>query len=740
MCSRELPILEYKEKLLESVRGSRCTVITGETGCGKTTQFPQYLYRGGLVEYGSIAVTQPRRVAATSVARRVAHEMNVQLGREVGYQVRFDDCSSPSTKIKYMTDGCLLREFLDDKELSRYSVIVLDEAHERSLATDILFGLVKSVLEKPPDTLKTRKSPFKVVIMSATLDVIKFSKFFDLCPIFEIPGRVFPVTVEYNCPDDGFDMKKLTYISQLSRVVMDIHLDHPPGDILIFLTGQSEIENACNRLFKVAETIDYDHDVSCGDVKGMLILPLYGALSAEQQQKVFEPAERGIRRVIVATNIAATSLTIDGVTYVVDSGFVKQLAYNPRTGLDSLEIVPVAQSEAIQRTGRAGRTGPGKCRRLYSKRFYEQLDKTTVPEIQRTSLTGVILSLKCMGIGNVLDFQYLDPPKERMILEALRQLYYFQAIDQEGHVTPLGERLVEFPLQPSLARVLIRSRQLDCHAAVLPIVAMLSVESVFVRPSNKEEAEGALEVHKELAEAGGGTSDFSTLLAIYQLATENSSPRRWCREHFVHWRAIKTAQSIHQQLQSILSRQHFRPKDESGDADASSQAALSQRVRQSLCYGLFCNTGRVSVSRRNFRTMDGHGTMAYIHPSSVLFGCEKSLDWVVYMELVETAKTYMRTLCPIKYGWVQELLPQLHDIDVYKLTGCEGRGSTGVEGVVEGEGVSDLQPVVKRARRVSAQEREGEEGRRVELKERAASAKERYLARKAAIVEQMDKC
>ena len=736
MASKVLPIQEYREKLIESVRSSRCVVITGETGCGKTTQFPQYLYKAGFAEQGAIAVTQPRRVAAISVAHRVASELDIQLGKEVGYQVRFDDCSTPSTKIKYMTDGCLLREFLDDKELSRYSVIVLDEAHERSLATDILFGLVKHLLERAGNSDDTRKTPLKVVIMSATLDVTKFSSFFDACPIFEIPGRVFPVSVSYNCTDEGFNTKKLTYMSQLNRVVMDIHLDKPQGDILVFLTGQSEIENACNRLFKVAETIDYDNDVSCAEVRGMLILPLYGALSSEQQQRVFDPVEEGIRRVIISTNIAATSLTIDGIVYVIDSGFVKQLAFNPRTGLDSLEVVPVAKSEAIQRTGRAGRMSPGTCYRLYSQRFYQQLDETTVPEIQRTSLTSVVLSLKCMGIENVLDFRYLDPPEERMILEALRQLYYYQAIDGEGHVTSLGEKMVSFPLQPSLARVLIRSWQLDCHEAVIPIVSMLSVESVFVRPSNKEEAEGALRVHKELAEAGGGTSDFSTLLAIFKLASESSSTRRWCRDHFVHWRAIKTAQSICQQLEGILLR--LRPDDSMGSVneEEATSSPLSQRVRQSICYGLFCNVGRVSASRRNFRTMDGHGTVAYVHPSSALFGCEQSLDWVVYFELVETSKTYMRTLCPIKYAWVKDLLPQLHDIDVYKLSSCEGSRAVErnrAEG--NGEGLGDLlPPAAKRARKESGGKEDEEKG--VKLKERAASAKERYLARKAALTRQ----
>ena len=719
-----LPICKYKDELLASVSTSQCVVITGQTGCGKTTQLPQFLRDAGLAEEGAIAVTQPRRVAAISVAHRVAFERNAELGGEVGYQVRFDDCSGPRTKIKYMTDGCLLREFLEDQELSRYTIIVLDEAHERSLATDILFGLSKNLLDQPFSFFKRRKKPLKVVIMSATLDVSKFSNFFSCCPTFEIPGRVFPVSIFYNVSDESFDTKKLTYISQLSRVVMDIHLDHPKGDILVFLTGQSEIENACNRIFKAAEDIDYNTDVASPDVRGMLILPLYGALSTEQQQKVFNPVEDNIRRVVVATNIAATSLTIDGVVYVVDSGFVKQLSYNPRTGLDSLEIVPIAQSEATQRCGRAGRTSPGKCYRLYSKKFFDQMDECTVPEIQRTSLARVVLNLKCMGIYNVLDFQYLDPPQEKMVLDALRQLYYYQAINKDGGVTKLGRQLVEFPLQPSLARVLIRARELDCCEAVIPVVAMLSVENVFVRPSNKQESEAAMEAHRRIAEESGGTSDFSTLLAIYKFATSESSFRKWCRDNFVHWRAIKTARSIHQQLETILARQRI-PRDKS----TGPSVPLGQRVRQALCYGLFHNVARVSPSRRSFRTMDGHSTVAYIHPASVLFSQEKSLDWVLYMELVDTARTYMRTICPISYSWVKDLLPQLHNVDVYRLTGCQesaakrGREEAGAGG----DSVSqpeEHEPPAKKQELTEAG---------VKLADRAEAAKLRYLARKSGV-------
>ena len=456
--------------------------------------------------------------------------------------------------------------------------------------------------------------------------------------------------------------------------------------------------------------------------QGLLILPLYGAMAPEHQQRVFEPAPNGIRRVIVATNIAATSVTVDGVVYVIDSGYVKQLSYSPRTGLDSLEIVPIAKSEAIQRSGRAGRTAPGKCFRLYSRRHFDSLAENTVPEIQRTSLTAVVLDLKCLGVANVLAFHYLDPPEEGMLMEALRQLFYFQAIDEEGRVTPLGRRLVEFPLQPSLARVLVRAKELCCEEAALPIVAMLSVENVYVRPSSKGEVARAAEVHTELARAGGGNSDFASLLAIYTLAGESGRLRQWCRDHFVNWRAVKTAQSVHQQLETILTRQAITADPAPGALDA----PLGVRVRQSLCFGLFGSVARVSATQRSFHTMDGHSTITHLHPSSVLFGREKSLDWVVYHELVDTARAYMRTVCPIRYAWVSGLLPRLHDVDVYRLSDCERKRSRGEGEAEEGEECKR----VRTCRDDMGQENRGASSRE-KLAERAESARARYLDRKS---------
>ncbi len=719
--THSLPIYQFKDDLVKAVSENRCVVVTGETGCGKTTQLPQYLLENvKTFGNGVIGVTQPRRMAAISVAHRVSREQNCTIGHRVGYQVRFDDSTTPDTKIKYMTDGCLLRELLDDSALSRYSIIVLDEAHERSLATDILFGLMKDLLDREKDQpIPTRKTPLRIVIMSATLDVQKFSTFFNSCPIFTIPGRVFPVDIQYSCSNDTFNTKTLTYVSQVTRIVMEIHLDQPPGDILVFLTGQQEIENICDKIFKAAECIDYEYAIQCKEIKGLAVLPLYGSLPSEQQQQVFKRSDRQIRRVIVSTNIAATSVTVDGVVYVIDSGYVKQMVYNPRTGLDILDIVSISKSEAAQRAGRAGRTSPGHCYRLYSESFYSDMKEDTIPEIQRTSLTSVVLQLKCVGIGNVIEFRYLDPPDEKMILEALRQLYYFEAIDDNGTVTVLGKQIVEYPLQPSLARILIRSKQLDCIEPAIPIVSMLSVEDVFIRPSNKKDVNEAIEIHKELKEVGGQTNDFATLLAIYQLATRSSNQRRWCSKHFIHSRALKSANSIHKQLEAILNRQSINVTN---DPDLLS-VSISERLRQSLCYGLFCNAARLGPSRRHFKTMDGHGTTAYLHPSSTLFGQEEILDWVVYYEIVDTAKTYMRTVCPVKYVWLKDLLPRLHEIDVYKLSDCEKRRRTSIGDGDMGEDTG-VPPVAKKP----AYKRTEEDKKRLE--EKATSARERYLARK----------
>jgi ATP-dependent RNA helicase DHX8/PRP22 len=386
-----LPIYCLREELLRAYRDHQVLVVIGETGSGKTTQMTQYIMEAGYAVSGMIGCTQPRRVAAMSVAKRVAEEVGCQLGAEVGYSIRFEDVTSPETRIKYMTDGMLMREYLMDKDLNKYAAIMLDEAHERTIHTDVLFGLIK-------DLCKRREKDFKLIVTSATLDAEKFASYFFDCPIFKIPGRMFPVEILYTKKPES------DYVDASLITVMQIHLREPAGDILVFLTGQEEIDSACEVLFQRMKSLG-------PSVPELIILPVYGALPSEMQSKIFEPAPPLSRKCIVATNIAEASLTIDGIYYVVDPGFCKQKVFNPKVGMDSLVVVPISQASATQRSGRAGRTGPGKCFRLYTElAFKNEMLPNSVPEIQRTNLANVVLQLKAMGINDLIHFDFMDPP------------------------------------------------------------------------------------------------------------------------------------------------------------------------------------------------------------------------------------------------------------------------------------------------------------------------------------------
>ncbi|KAJ7308846.1 hypothetical protein JRQ81_008117 [Phrynocephalus forsythii] len=651
---RVLPIGGSRNQLVEAVRGNDFAVVTGQTGSGKTTQLPKYLFQEGFAQWGAIAVTQPRRVAAMSVAQRVAEEMGCPLGTVVGYQVRFEECVSEETSITYMTDGCLLRQILADPLLTKYSVVILDEAHERSLSTDILFGLLKQLFQrqKPPE----RRPPLKVVVMSATLDTEKFSTFFDGCVVVDIPGKTYPVQEVFCNRIDPRDAGSSAYVTETVKVTLDVHLNGAAGDILVFLTGQLEIERTCELLFQKAEAIDYRYDVRDSSVEGLLILPLYGSMPTDQQRRIFIPPPPGIRKCVVATNIAATSLTIEGIRFVVDSGFVKQLSHNPRVGLDTLEVVPISKSEAVQRAGRAGRTAPGKCYRVYSEEFWEQcMPDHMVPEIQRSSLTSVLLTLKCLAIHDVIRFPYLDRPEERRILEALKQLYQCSAIDRRGHVTKLGEFMVRFPLPPNLTCAVLKAASLGCEDLLLPVAAMLSVENVFIRPGDPERQKEAEQRHRELSLQVGGCNDFATLLNLFERCKSSESPSSWCRENWVHWRALKLAFSVEGQLREIT-----------GQVKQRFEGARSEILRRCLCAGYFAHVARRSVGK-SFCTMDGHGSVVYIHPSSAV-SLEAQLEWVLFHDVLVTSKVYLRTVCPVRYAWVQDLLPRLHQIDAYALS------------------------------------------------------------------------
>jgi len=426
----------------------------------------QYIIEEGMCQQGrKVACTQPRRVAAMSVAKRVSEEMGVRLGQEVGYQMRFEDFTSPKTIIKYMTDGMLLRECLLDPALRQYSVIMLDEAHERTIPTDVLFGLIKETLKQRPD--------LKLIVTSATLDAEKFSQYFHDCPIFRIPGRIFPVEIMYaNEPEED-------YLSAALLTVQQIHLQEPAGDILLFLTGQEEIDTAAQILRKRMDDLG-------DEAPPLVILRVYSALPSDQQSEIFEPAPPGSRKCVIATNIAEASLTIDGIFYVVDPGFAKIKVYNPKLGMDSLVVSPISQASARQRAGRAGRTGPGKCYRLYTEDAYRnEMLPTSVPEIQRTNLSPTVLILKAMGINDLINFDFMDPSPIQTLIAAMEQMYTLSALDDEGLLTKLGRMMAEFPIEPQLSKMLLTAVDLGCADEILTITAMLQVQNIFYRPRDK---------------------------------------------------------------------------------------------------------------------------------------------------------------------------------------------------------------------------------------------------------------
>ena len=467
-----LPVYSVRDEMMQVIRENQVIIIVGETGSGKTTQMTQYLYEDGFARFGQIGCTQPRRVAAMSVAARVAQEMDVELGNEVGYSIRFEDVTSEKTKIKYMTDGVLLRETLVEEDLDRYSCVIMDEAHERSLNTDVLFGVLKKVV--------ARRRDFRLIVTSATLDSGKFATFFGSAPVFKIPGRTFPVDVLFSkTPQED-------YVDAAVKQAVAVHLGHPPGDVLIFMTGQEEIEATC---FALQERLDHLGE----DIPPLMILPIYSTLPSDLQAKIFDKAPDGTRKCIVSTNIAETSLTVDGIIYVIDTGYVKMKVYNSKVGMDALTVYPCSQAGANQRAGRAGRTGPGTCWRLFTESaFAHEMLQTTVPEIQRTNLANVVLLLKSLNVQDVGDFDFMDPPPAENIAAASYQLWVLGALSDNGGLTNLGRRMAEFPLDPSLAKMLLVGEEMRCSEEVLTVVSMLSVPSVFFRPPDRAEEADAV--------------------------------------------------------------------------------------------------------------------------------------------------------------------------------------------------------------------------------------------------------
>eukprot|EP00271_Cylindrocystis_brebissonii_P023434 TRINITY_DN9716_c0_g2_i1.p1 TRINITY_DN9716_c0_g2~~TRINITY_DN9716_c0_g2_i1.p1 ORF type:complete len:1086 (-),score=351.57 TRINITY_DN9716_c0_g2_i1:963-4220(-) len=625
-----LPMFTYREELLKAIEDHQVLVIVGETGSGKTTQIPQYLHEAGFTKRGKVGCTQPRRVAAMSVAARVAQEMGCKLGNEVGYSIRFEDCTSEKTVLKYMTDGMLLREFLGEPDLASYSVMMVDEAHERTLHTDILFGLVKDIARFRPD--------IKLLISSATLDAEKFSEYFDSAPIFRIPGRRYPVDIHYTKEPEA------DYLDAAVVTVLQIHVTQDLGDVLVFLSGQDEIEQA-------QEILEHRTRGLRSKMREMIICPIYANLPSELQAKIFEPTPEGARKVVLATNIAETSLTIDGIKYVIDPGFCKQNSYNPRSGMESLIVTPVSKAQANQRAGRAGRTSPGKCFRLYTQWSYQnELDDNTVPEIQRTNLGNVVLLLKSLGINDLVNFDFMDPPPAETLLRALEQLYALGALNDRGELTKLGRRMAEFPLDPMMSKMIVASDKYSCSEEAMTMCAMLSVAaSIFYRPKDKA-------VHADTAKMNfytGGAGDHVALLRVYEAWAETNFSSQWCFENYIQVRSMRRARDVRDQLLGLLERVEIEP---------SSASQEEEKIKKAVTAGFFYHTARLQKSGA-YRTVKNPQTV-HIHPSS---GLAKELPrWVVYHELVFTTKEYMRQVTDIKPEWLVEIAPHY-----YKMTDVE---------------------------------------------------------------------
>ncbi|XP_061608119.1 ATP-dependent RNA helicase DHX33 isoform X3 [Phyllopteryx taeniolatus] len=625
---KQLPIYQARAQLLSLLRQLHNAILIGETGSGKTTQIPQYLYEAGIGRQGLVAITQPRRVAAISLAGRVAEEKRTQLGKLVGYTVRFEDVTSSETKLKFMTDGMLLREAIGDPLLLRYTVVVLDEAHERTVHTDVLFGVVKKAQRRRKEL---GKIPLKVIVMSATMDVDLFSEYFNKSPVLYLEGRQHHIQIFYT------KQAQSDYLQAALVTVFQIHQEAPPShDILVFMTGQEEIEALARTCRDIAKHLPDN----CGP---MAVVPLYASLPPTQQLRVFQAAPKGCRKVILSTNIAETSVTISGIKYVVDTGMVKAKRFNPDSGLEVLAVQRVSKAQAWQRAGRAGREDSGICYRLYTEQEFDHLIPMTVPEIQRCNLASVMLQLMALGIQDVMNFDFMSKPSPEAICFAVEHLELLGAVERNnGQVvlTALGKKMASFPLEPRYAKTILLSPDYSCSEEILSIVSLLSVDTVLYNPPARREE--VLAVRKKFMSSEG---DHMTLLSIYRAFKKVSGNKDWCRENFVNSRNMGLVKDVQGQLREICLKLNL--KLESCGADTG-------KVRQCLAHAMFINAAELQPDG-SYLALDSRQSVA-IHPSSVLFQAKPA--YVVFNELLHTSRCYMRDLCLVDADWLLDAAPE----------------------------------------------------------------------------------
>ncbi|KAF5383681.1 hypothetical protein D9615_003641 [Tricholomella constricta] len=643
---RKLPIAKGREALIREIQSNDVTVLLGETGSGKTTrncaypsacQVPQYILESGLAGRGMIAVTQPRKVAATSLAGRVAAEKDAAVGKLVGYSVRFDERSSAETRIKYMTDGMIVRELLSDPLLNQYSVVIVDEAHERTLRTDLLIANLKTIQKErngPADGSGKGKgnanklNPLKIVIMSATLDAEKFSKFFDNAKILYIKGRQHPVKLYYS--SEG----QTDYVDSAMRTFFQIHTDQPPGDVLIFLPGQEDIESLEKSIKLFADQLPKDETE-------VFVCSMYAAQAPGQNAKVFATTPPNARKCILSTNIAETSITIPGVKYVIDTGMCKEkryLAKGTGGGFDTLLTKSITKSSAMQRAGRAGRESMGVCFRLYTEESYNKMALAPEPEIMRCSLTSSLLQLKCLN-QDLEDLDLMDMPDVDSIASALKTLWLLDAINPNKELTPLGRQMAFFPLEPVHARSVIASKEHGCTVEVLDIISVLSASSkLFVDIT--EQRETAAEARRMFRHASGDHLTILNAVRAYEEIARGNGGRgarkEWCRKHFLNERTLLEAAEIKNQLKQTCGRLGIDWKVSCGDKE--------EPVVRSLAYGLAQNSAFLQPDGSYKQTMGQ--SVVKIHPGSVL--CEKKVPAIIYDELIFTNQIFARGVSSVQ--------------------------------------------------------------------------------------------
>ena len=636
-----LPIRQSKDDIIDQIKRHQTLVIVGETGCGKTTQLPQFLYENNICGTKKIGVTQPRRVAAITLAERVSKEVGCRVGDKVGYRVRFEEKMSKNTQIEYLTDGMLLRTALLDENLDAYSVIVLDEAHERTVHTDILIGLLKDILR--------RRKDLKVIVMSATLDSELFGNFFN-APTLTIAGRQHPIELYHlNESEDSPIDASITAILQL-------HSTLPDGDILVFLPGQDSIENVESSLLERMKNAP-------PNIKPILVLPLYAALPPEQQLLIFQPTPENTRKIVLSTNIAETSVTIPGMRYVIDTGMVKEKEYSSRIGMEALKTKFISQAQSLQRAGRAGREAPGQCYRLFTQKQYKEFDKTTTPEIQRCLLDDVVLQLKALNVVNVLNFDFLQRPSAESILRSETQLTKLGAL-RENKITPLGKVMVALPVSPPFARTIIAAAESDCLAQILCIVSMLAVDTQFfvTAPAVRERAQQTMRMYSS------DNGDHFMLLSLYLAFKKVGVNRRkkWCVENGLNFKALSTALSTQEQLVeyclSILDKElkDSTVKEQCSEANMKKITEeiipedIIKNIKKAFLVGFMDN---VAIKQPDNIYLTTTQKYVHIHPSSCVHN--KKQKYVLFSELVYTTKPFIRNVLSLETEIVLECFPNL---------------------------------------------------------------------------------